>query len=113
MTLTRESDILVISNEKENIMTIKVIHEQQENRRTGENVGETIYFESSGWWGTGPIALRREYDTWSMSTTSGGQNKVDVLDQIREMKEMLKYAESTILESRIIEQEHNGMELIA
>ena len=113
MTLTRESDILVISNEKENIMTIKVIHEQQENRRTGENVGETIYFESSGWWGNGPIALRREYDTWSMSTTSGGQNKVDVLDKIREMKEMLKYAESTILESRIIEQEHNGMELIA
>lgn len=93
-------------------MTITIMHEQNENRRTGENVGETIYFESTGWWGGGPVAFRREYDTWSMSTSSGGQNSVDVLDQIRQMKEMLEYAESTILESRAIEQEHDGMEIV-
>jgi hypothetical protein len=84
-------------------MTIQIMHEQKENRRTGENVGETIYFESSGWWGSGPIAFRREYDTWSMSTTSGGSNPVDVLDQIREMKEMLYYAEAAILQQRGME----------
>ena len=90
-------------------MTIQVMHEQKENRRTGENVGETIYFESSGWWGSGPVAFRREYDNWSMSTTSGGSNSVDVLDQIREMKAMLEYAESAILEQRAVSQEHDGM----
>ena len=84
-------------------MTIQVMHEQKENRRTGENVGETIYFESSGWWGSGPVAFRREYDNWSMSTTSGGSNSVDVLDQIREMKEMLEYAEKAIVEQRSME----------
>jgi hypothetical protein len=84
-------------------MTIQIMHEQKENRRTGENVGETIYFESSGWWGSGPIAFRREYDKWSMSTTSGGSNPVDVLDQIREMKEMLYYAEAAILQQRGME----------
>lgn len=93
-------------------MTIKIMHEQREHRRTGENVGETIYFESSGWWGSGPVAFRREYDTWDMSTSSGGQNRVDVLDQIREMKAMLEYAESAILESRAVRQEHDGMELV-
>jgi hypothetical protein len=84
-------------------MTIQIMHEQKENRRTGENVGETIYFESSGWWGGGPVAFRREYNTWSMSTSSGGQNGVDVLDQIREMKEMLYYAEAAILQQRGME----------
>jgi len=84
-------------------MTIQIMHEQQENRRTGENVGETIYFESKGWWGGGPIAFRREYDKWSMSTSSGGQNSVDVLDQIREMKAMLDYAEKAIVEQRAME----------
>ena len=84
-------------------MTIQIMHEQKENRRTGENVGETIYFESSGWWGSGPVAFRREYDKWSMSTSSGGQNSVDVLDQIREMKAMLNYAEKAIVEQRAME----------
>lgn len=84
-------------------MTIQIMHEQKENRRTGENVGETIYFESSGWWGDGPVAFRREYNNWSMSTSSGGQNSVDVLDQIREMKEMLYYAEAAILQQRGME----------
>lgn len=93
-------------------MSIKVMHDQKENRRTGANVGETIYFESKGWWGSGPISFRREYDTWSMSTTSGGQNQVDVLDQIREMKAMLDYAESAILESRAVEQEYDGLEIV-
>ena len=82
-------------------MTIQIMHEQKENRRT--NVGETIYFESKGWWGGGPLSFKREYDTWSMSTTSGGQNKVDVLDQIREMKAMLDYAEKAIVEQRSVE----------
>ena len=93
-------------------MTIQVMHEQKENRRTGVNVGETIYFESKGWWGSGPVSFRREYDTWSMSTSSGGQNQVDVLDQIREMKAMLEYAESVILESRAPAQEYDGMEIV-
>lgn len=81
-------------------MAIQIFHDQKENRRTGANVGETIYFESKGWWGGGPIAFRREYNTWSMSTSSGGQNQVDVLDQIREMKAMLDYAEKAIIEQR-------------
>lgn len=84
-------------------MTIQVMHEQKEHRHTGENVGETIYFESSGWWGSGPISFRREGSKWSMSTSSGGQNGVDVLDQIREMKEMLDYAEKTIVGQRAME----------
>jgi len=93
-------------------MNIQIMHEQKENRRTGDNEGETIYFESKGWWGGGPIAFRRENDTWSMSTSSGGQNSVDVLDKIREMKAMLDYAESTILESRAPAQEYDGMEIV-
>ena len=84
-------------------MTIQVMHEQKEHFRTGENVGETIYFESTGWWGSGPVAFRREYNNWSMSTTSGGQNGVDVLEQIQQMKEMLDYAEKVIVEQRTAE----------
>lgn len=75
-------------------MTIQVMHEQEEHRRTGENVDETIYFESTGWWGR----IRREGNKWSMITTSGGQNGVDVLEQIQQMKEMLEYAEKVIVE---------------
>ena len=86
-------------------MTITVTHEQKEHFRTGENVGETIYFESNGWWGDGPVSFRREYNEWRMSTSSGGQNQVDVLDQIREMKEMLEYAEKAIVEQRSMETE--------
>jgi hypothetical protein len=94
-------------------MSIKVMHEQKENRRTGNIEGETIYFESSGWWGSGPLSFRRRYGSWSMSTTSGGQSQgIDVLDQIREMKAMLDYAESAILEYRAVEQEYDGLEIV-
>lgn len=93
-------------------MTIKVIRDQKEGYRTGSNVGELISFKSNGWWGDAPISFRREYDKWKMSTTSGGQNKVDVLDQIRDMKAMLEYAESAILEQRSVEQEYDGLEIV-
>ena len=93
-------------------MTIKVIREQKESYRTGSNIGELISFQSNGWWGDGPISFEREYNKWKMSTTSGGQNKVDVLDQIRDMKAMLEYAESAILEQRSVKQEHDGMEIV-
>ena len=82
-------------------MTIQIFHDQKENRRTGDIIGETIYFESKGWWGDGPLSFRRRYDSWSMSTTSGGQSQgIDVLDQIREMKAMLDYAEKAIIKQR-------------
>ena len=93
-------------------MTIKVILEQKESYRTGSNIGELISFQSNGWWGDGPISFRRENNEWKMSTSSGGQNPVDVLDQIRDMKAMLEYAESAILEQRSVKQEHNGMEIV-
>ena len=93
-------------------MTIKVIRDQKEDLRTGASTDELISFQSNGWWGDGPISFKREYDEWKMSTTSGGQNKVDVLDQIRDMKAMLEYAESAILEQRSIEQECDGMEIV-
>lgn len=91
---------------------IKVIHEQLNNYRTGVNRGEVIGFNSEGWWGEGPLTFRRDDHEWRMSTSSGGQNSVDVMVQIREMKAMLEYAESVILESRAIEQEYDGMEII-
>ena len=93
-------------------MTIKVIREQKESYRTGSNIGELISFQSNGWWGDGPISFRRENNEWKMSTSSGGQNPVDVLDQIRDMKAMLEYAESAILEQRSVKQEHDGMEIV-
>jgi len=83
-------------------MSVQVTHEQKENRQ-GANVGEFISFESTGWWGGSPVSFKREYNTWSMSTSSGGQNQVDVLDQIRDMKAMLDYAEKVIVEQRSME----------
>ncbi|MAA57239.1 MAG: hypothetical protein CL855_01995 [Cryomorphaceae bacterium] len=101
-------------------MTVKVIIDENTNYKTKKYNGECLTFESTGWWGNGPVSFRREvfdnpdygYDNWSMNTVSGGQNKVDVLVQIRELREMLNVAEARILETRAIEQETDGMELV-
>ena len=81
-------------------------------------VGETLSYETRGWWAGSPVSFNREYDKehgvdeWKMSTSSGGQNDVDVLDKIRELQSILRDAESRILETRTIEQEIDGMEII-
>ena len=80
--------------------------------------GETLSYETRGWWSGSPVSFNREYDKehgvdeWKMSTSSGGQNDVDVLDKIRELQSILSDAESRILETRTIEQEIDGMEII-
>ena len=86
---------------------------------TKEYRGECISFKTTGWWGTGPISFRREFipdlniDRWEMSTVSGGQNDVDVLVKIRELRAILNAAEDRIMETRRpVVQEHDGMELI-
>jgi hypothetical protein len=68
--------------------------------------GESISFESEGWWGN-PISFTHRfkegdfgYDYWKMHTTSGGMNEVDVLVQIKELREMLNVGEAHILASR-------------
>jgi hypothetical protein len=85
-------------------MTIQPIHDEIISI-DGKNVDERIHFKSTGWWGDGPIAFRCKRDVWSVSTNSGGQTgaDVDVLERIREMREMLDYAEKVIVQQRFKE----------